>query len=181
MSSSLGTDLPSPYLVQTLSWVPAGQWDKLQTHTAHPELKCSSVHPDPGSGCHSPVPCLCCFPWELSGGCWSHVVTQVSGSAARSDVCSEMRLAMMPLVLTNGLSLISDSWQQRGQQWKKPMRSLAASLPRDLHTTYTLNLSARGGLIPRDGRGLFSNMPALSCCVCVQVHGTTPDELQSSP
>lgn len=87
---------------------------------------------------------------------------------------------MMPPVLTNGLSLISDSWQRRGQQWKKPMRSLAASLPGDLHTTSTLNLSAWGGRIPRDGRGFFSYAPALSVGVCVQVHGTTPDELQSS-
>lgn len=62
---------------------------------------------------------------------------------------------MMPPVLTNGLSLISDSWQRRGQQWKKPMRSLAASLPWDLHTTSTLDLSAWAGLVPEMGGGSF--------------------------
>lgn len=38
-----------------------GQWDKL-TNTAPPELKCLSVYPDSGSGCHSPVPCLVLLP-----------------------------------------------------------------------------------------------------------------------
>lgn len=58
------------------------------------------------------------------GSCLSRAVTRVSGMRARSDVCSEMRLAMMPPVLTNGLSLLCDS----RQRWKKPMRSLAAPL-----------------------------------------------------
>lgn len=70
-----------------------------------------------------------CVPWELSGGCPRRAVTRVSGMQARSDVCSEIRLAMMPPVLTNGLSLFRDSQQRRGQRWKKPMRSLVASLP----------------------------------------------------
>lgn len=102
----------------------------------------------------------------------SHVVTQVSGMQARSDVCSEMRLVMMPPVLTNGLSSVSDSGQWRGQWWKEPMRSLAASLPRELHAASTLNLWGWGRRPSPGMVGLFSYMPALSVlfvcrCRCV--------------
>lgn len=80
-------------------------------------------------------------PGEPSGGCLSRAVTRVAGMRARSDVCSEMRLAMMPPVLTNGLSLLCDS----RQRWKKPMRSLAASLPRELHAASTPSLAGWAG------------------------------------
>lgn len=83
---------------------------------------------------------------------------------ARSDVCSEMRLAMMPPVLTNGLSLLCDS----RQRWKKPMRSLAASLPGELHAASTPSLAGWAGLVLR------------ARCVPVLVHSTAPAQLLST-
>lgn len=74
------------------------------------------MHPESVPDCVTAgSPALRCIPWELPGACLSRAVTWVSGMQARSDVCSEMRLAMMPPVLTNGLSLISDSWQLRAE------------------------------------------------------------------
>lgn len=99
------------------------------------------------------------------GSCLSRAVTRVSGMRARSDVCSEMRLAMMPPVLTNGLSLLCDS----RQRWKKPMRSLAAPLSPGSCTQPPPRASP-------GGQG-SSYQP---WCVWVLVHGTALAQLLST-